>query len=569
MLQDFQEGTNTGSGYNLPLVRRTFPSIAFAVLLLAAACSDSTSETTSPPTTLPATTTAADAPGFVDAAGATLRFADATDEVGLTFAHSTPYSEENYTPAMTAARMIGGATTGDFNNDGWQDLFVIGGGFGRDALFVNQGDGTFEDIAEQAGVAMEPHLGSAATVGDFDGDGWLDLFVTSHGTPGDPQPGHHRLFRNNGDLTFTEMAEEAGVNQTATDIADGFGAVFADYDLDGDLDLFVAGWERDGNGDRLFRNEGDLTFSDVTADAGIEDNGIRGFSPCLLDTDGDRYPELMLVADFGTSKYWVNEGDGTFREFTTQSGAAQEWSGMGTTMGDFNNDGLVDWFATAIFDSEAEGRGLGNALYLNQGSHIWQEVGADAGVQDGGWGWGTVAIDLNLDGWLDLVETNGWILPQYTGEMAKVWVADGTGRFAEVAEMTGLTHDLDGLGMLNFDFDNDGDQDVAITSPNNEFRLYRNDVADPGAWLRVFLDPAGATGIAPAGIGSKVTAVVGDTSYHRWVGGCSNYLTHSEDSAHFGLGDASVVDELRVEWTDGSITVLEDVAIDQTITVSP
>ncbi len=555
---------------------------AAAVLLLAAACSgastddppntivrDPVAPTTAPAevTTAPSSVTTVAATGWLDPSGATVLFRDATAAAGLEFAHSTPYSEEDYTTAMTAARMIGGATAGDFNGDGWQDLFVIGGGLGDDALFLNQGDGTFTDVAAQAGLVGDRHLGAGASVGDYDGDGDLDLFVTSHGPPDDPQPGHHRLYRNNGDMTFTDVAAEAGVQTTAEDIADGFGSVFADYDLDGDLDLFVAGWEKEANGDRLFRNDGDGTFTDVTAEVGIVDDGIRGFSPCVLDTDGDRYPELLLVADFGTSRYWINNGDGTFDEFTDRSDTGQEWSGMGATTGDFNNDGLLDWYATAIFDDADVGRGDGNKLYLNQGEHQWVEVAADAGVADGGWGWGTVAVDLNQDGLLDLVETNGWNFPEYTNEMAKVWIAEGDGTFAEVAGESGLHHTLAGLGMLNFDYDGDGDQDIAITSPNDEFKLYRNDTTGGGSWLRVFLETT-TPGLPPDGIGAKVVATVGDRSYYRWVGGCSNYLTNSELSAHFGLGDATSVDELRVEWPNGEVTSLSPVDVNQTITVT-
>jgi len=507
--------------------------------------------------------------GWAAGSGATVRFSDATAEAGLDVADASSQPEGNDTVEMSATRMIGGATVGDFDDDGDQDLFVIGGRSSDDALYINQGDGTFTDMAREAGVAGDRHLGSGAAVGDFDGDGDLDLYVTSLGPPDGPRPGSHRLFRNDGDLTFTDVAGEAGVQQTSEAVPDGFGAVFADYDLDGDLDLFVAGWEKEAEADRLFRNEGDGSFADVTADAGIIDDGIRGFSPCVLDTDGDRYPELLLVADFGTSRYWINRGDGTFAESTDESGAGKEWSGMGTAMGDFDNDGRIDWYATAIFDDESSGRGDGNKLYLNRGDHVWEEVAAEAGVADGGWGWGVVAVDLDHDGQLDLVETNGWDFPAYTNEMAKVWIAAGDGTFVEVAEQSGLTHSLAGLGMLNVDFDGDGDQDIAITAADDGVRLYRNDTAGAGAWLRVFLDTMASPSLPPDGIGAKVVATVDGTSFTRWVGGCSNYLTNGELSAHFGLGGADRVDELRVEWPDGSATVLTDVAIDQTLTVTP
>jgi hypothetical protein len=241
-------------------------------------------------------------------------------------------------------------------------------------------------------------------------------------------------------------------------------------------------------------------------------------------------------------------------------------------MGDINNDGMLDWYATAIYDAEDAGRGTGNMLYLNRGNHIWEEIASTVGVDDGGWGWGALAIDLDLDGWLDLVETNGWHFPDfevYTNNMARVWIADGSGGFDEVAAATGLDHTMMGLATLNLDYDNDGDQDIAITAAQDEFRLYRTDVGeDAGSWLQVFLDTSAVAGLAPNGVGAMVRATVGDTTYTRSVGGCANYLGTTELSAHFGLGDAATVDELIVEWPDGSTTMLADVQANQTLTIS-
>lgn len=493
-----------------------------------------------------------------------LHFSNQTTPANVSIIHATVLNRK-----QEGATMMVGAAAGDFNNDGWVDLFAIGGGLQADALFINQGDGTFEDAAQSAGLA-ELHVGSGAAVGDYNGDGWLDIYVTSFGPLGFVGPGQNRLYRNNGDLTFTNVAVEAGVNQTSAELADGFGASFGDYDLDGDLDLFVAGWRKHSQGNRLFRNNGDGTFRDVTEAANIVDDGIRGFSPCFADMDGDRYPELLLVADFGTSRYFVNDGDGAFIEHTKESNVGLEWSGMGSTTGDFDNDGRLDWYTTAIFDDEPSGRGDGNKLYYNQGQQKFVEDALVAGVDDGGWGWGAIAVDLNHDGWLDLVETNGWEdLKPYKDELSKVWLSNGDGTFTEVAVATGFNHVLDGRGLLNFDYDNDGDQDIVVTAINEELRLYRNDLTGPETnWLRVLLDTSDTPGVAPNGIGSTVTIRVGDQTYYRQMLACSNYLTQSELSAHFGLGEALIVDEVRVDWADGSVTLMENVAINQTITVA-
>lgn len=509
--------------------------------------------------------------GWTDQFGTTLLFNDITDDVGVGVSFSSALDVEL---VKDTAVMMGGAGAADFDNDGDTDLFILGGGNHRDSLFVNDGAGNFTDITEAAGLA-EPHLGSGVAVGDYNSDGWLDIFVTSHGVPdADASTGSHLLYRNNGDLTFTDVALEAGVATTSTITHDGFGAVFGDIDLDGDLDLFVAGWQRDALGTRLFQNDGDGTFTDITDVAGIVDDGIRGFSPCMIDMTGDRFPEIMLVSDFGTSRYWSNSGqptgaDGRFTEMTSQAGVGVEWSGMGTAVGDVNNDGMLDWYATAIYDADDVGRGLGNALYLNQGDNSFLEVAAQAGVDDGGWGWGALMVDVNHDGWLDIIETNGWDLPSYVGNLSRMWIADGTGSFTEVAAQAGPLHNLHGLGVLSLDLEGDGDQDIAITASNDDFTLYRNDMSPSSAgWLRIFLDTSGNPSLAPNGVGSMVRVDVGDLQLTRTIGGCSNYNTSSELSAHFGLGDVAAIEQVTVEWPNGEVTVLEDVQPNQTLTIT-
>ncbi len=498
---------------------------------------------------------------------AILTFTNRTAAAGVTFTHATPITSGD------GAQMISGAAAGDFNNDGWQDLFVIGGGLRADALFINQGDGTFLDRAAAFGID-DLHLGSAAAVGDYDNDGWLDLYVTSFGPADSMGPGQHRLYRNNQGLSFTNVAAAAGVNQASPVYVDGLGAGFGDIDLDGDLDLFVAGWRLPGGdpalGNRLFRNNGDGTFTDVTAAAGIVDDGIRGFGPCFVDMTGDRYPELLLAADFGTTRYFINQADGSFLEATAASGANLAWSGMGQAVGDFNNDGHFDWFETAIYDTDNEGRGDGNKLYINQGSGSFSEIAAAAGVADGGWGWGAVAVDLDHDGWQDLAEINGWDLPSYVNERGYIWLNNGDLTFAEVGVAAGFDHKLHGMGLLHLDFDNDGDMDLAATAYNDEFRLYHNELSGTDFhWLRVFLDTSRAPGLAPNGFGSRVEILVDGMRQVREINGCSHYLSQSEISAHFGVGSAGAIDELTVTWPDGTVDRWFNLPADQTLTLRP
>lgn len=514
-----------------------------------------------------------------------LSFANQTTAANVQFDHKTPITSGD------GALMISGGTAGDFNNDGWQDLFVIGGGDGMaDKLFINQKDGTFIDMAQSAGLGTL-HLGMGASAGDFNNDGWLDIYVTSMGSPGSMAVGKHRLYQNNGNLTFTNVAVEAGVNQTSPLYPDGTGSTFGDYDLDGDLDLFVAGWRYPEDppgsgmrfsalGNRLFQNNGDGTFSDVTETAVSEvllqgSETLRGFSPCFADMDGDRYPELLMAADFGSSLYFKNNRDGTFTEWTSQSGTAQEWSGMGSAIGDVNQDGKLDWYVTAIYDEDdGNGRGDGNKLYINQGGHTFTEVSQAAGVDDGGWGWGTTIVDLNHDGAPDIVETNGWEfgegIEKFLGENAKLWLNDGSGlNFVEQAQSLGLDHTLHGIGMINLDYDNDGDQDIAITAYNDQFRLYENQLTgDHTRWLRVTLDTQLNPFLAPNGIGSRIQVKIGKKTYYRYMNSCSLYLSQSEITAHFGLKDALVIDEIRVDWPNNSTTLLSHVPTNQAITIS-
>lgn len=485
------------------------------------------------------------------------------------FAATPSFSDQTTTAGITAVHMpvsiytyIAGGCVADFNNDGWQDIYFCAGGGASDSLYINNGDGTFTDQAAAWGIQIT-HSGSAAVAGDFDGDGRIDLFITSLGDPAMPQLGQYRLYRNDASDVFVDVTAQSGVNTqmpaSAVSYQNGWGGAWGDYDLDGDLDLAIASWTGEN---RLLRNEGDGTFSDQSDASGIRAPGLftlRGFAPRFVDMDGDRYPEITWIGDSNTGRYFVNNTDGTFTDATSTSGTMVGFTEMGTTCADFDRDGLFDFYVTTI---------NANNLYMNRGSNTFAEASASAGVRTTGFGWGTVSPDVDHDGWPDMIATGKNGQYAFLNEMGRT----GTFSFSDVSLTLGIrgTTVDDGRGLANLDYDNDGDQDIVVFQYNGPLKLYRNDLTGAGDthWLRVFLDTTAAPDIAPNGIGSVVKVTTGDFTQMGRIDGGSNYLSQSEMSAHFGLGTASVVDELRVEWTNGDVTVMNDVPADQTMTIA-
>ena len=480
---------------------------------------------------------------------------------------------------------VSGGSVADFDNDGWQDVFYASGGTAPDALYINDGDGTFTDRAAAAGVARL-HRGYGTAVGDYDNDGWIDLFV---GSLGDLEsrsavPDYNLLYRNNGDGTFAEVAAAARVNVLSSiDPSDkravlGLGPVFGDYDLDGDLDLFITIFGRTAAAGILFGNQGDGTFLNLTAASRTYDAASLGFSARFADMDGDRYPELLVAADYGTSRYFRNNRNGTFSDLTQQSGTGLDANGMGSAVADFNNDGLLDWYVTSIYtaDLHPDITGSGNMLYVNRGNHRFEEHSAAARVRDGGWGWGVAAVDVDHDGFLDIVETNGWWeeqsgLPgEWVGERSYLYRNNGDLTFSEISRRVGFNHTHQGRGLVTLDHDNDGDRDILIFNNEGGMSLFCNAAAGAaGNWLRVFLDTGAAADLAPNGFGSGVSVLASGTTQYRYLDGGSNYLGSSELSAHFGLGAAHEADEVRVEWANGEVDVLRAVPANRTMTVTP
>jgi hypothetical protein len=251
---------------------------------------------------------------------------------------------------------------------------------------------------------------------------------------------------------------------------------------------------------------------------------------------------------------------------------------MGQTVGDFDRNGLLDWYVTSIHSHDPNDPGIqgtGNMQYLGIAAHLFAEVSVPAGTNDGGWGWGTVAVDLDHDGFEDIAETNGW--PRYntlgelewTGEQSYLFRNDGGWTFTEIAESCGFVHHQEGRGLANADLDNDGDQDLIVFSNRDELRVFVNDLeGNDTNWLRVFLDTSANPRLAPNGFGTLVRIDAGGQAQRRVISGGCNYMSQSELSAHFGLGPVAQADELRIDWNDGTVTVLENVTANRTITVT-
>ncbi|HMB69667.1 MAG TPA: FG-GAP-like repeat-containing protein [bacterium] len=481
-------------------------------------------------------------------AAAEWAFTDVTAAAGVGAPHSL---DHRLTPAR---EIIGGAAVGDYDGDGWVDIYSLGGNLSANSLFRNNGDGTFTDHAAAAGVDLPGTLGNGAIFADWDGDGDLDLFV------GGIETTEAVMFRNEGDGTFTDVTAASGVVLPQ----DTFSGSFADYDRDGDLDLFAAHWfvspRQTGH---VWRNNGDGTFTDVDSLAGYVDFppyapsvGDNSFAYNLADLDSDGDPDLVCAADFRTSHHFRND-DGTFVN-VTDPGVIIDENGMGTCIGDYDNDGDLDWFVTSIYGPTVPPFKVGNRLYVNDGNGVLSDGTAAAGVADGGWGWAASFQDFNNDGWLDIFHVNGW-RPAYTFNKSRMFVNAGDGTFDELAFPLGCADTGEGRGVCCFDYDRDGDIDIYIANNDQPATLLRNDGLT-NHWLDVSLSGA-APNTQEVGARVRVTAN-GITQLRELLCG-SNFLSNDPVTAHFGLGAADTADVVEIEWTNGAVTVLTDVPADQ------
>jgi enediyne biosynthesis protein E4 len=519
-----------------------------------------------------------------------VRFTDITAQAGITFRHVASPEKKYLVESMS-----GGVTVFDYDNDGWLDIYFVNslsvdlmksGGKTRSALYHNNGDGAFTDVADKAGVG-DVGWGMGAAAGDYNNDGFVDLYVTCLG------PNH--LFKNNGDGTFTDVTQTAGVNDPRWST----GAAFVDYDNDGKLDLFVANYVdydlqnlpefgKDktcqykgiavqcgprgmrGAGDSLFHNNGDGTFTDVSKKAGVSDpNGYFGMGVVCSDIDDDGLTDIFVADDSTPNLLYHNNGDGAFKEIGFVSGAAlsadgAEQGSMGVAVGDYDHDGRFDIFVTNFVDEY-------NTLYHNDGRNTFTDVSYKANVATVSMplvGWGTHFLDYDNDGWGDLFVANGHVYPQLQDYHQRKLLhhnnRDGT--FTEVAAQSGapLMQLRAGRGVAFGDLDNDGDVDTVVNDLDGPPQLLRNDGGNANNF--VMIRTVGVKSNRD-GIGAKVKVVSGDLTQIGEVRSGASYISQSDLRLHFGLEKRAKIDLIEIHWLSGVIDKIINVNANKLLTV--
>jgi len=520
-----------------------------------------------------------------------MRFTDVTAASGIGFRHENSPTTQKY----LIETMGGGVAVFDYDNDGWLDVFFTNGAELQDPmppgaeprkaaprfsnrLYRNNHDGTFTDATDRAGLAGDHGYGMGVAVGDYDNDGFEDLYVTNYGA--------NVLYHNDGHGRFEDVTARAGVAAGGWSASAGF----FDYDADGRLDLFVTryvdftfannpycGETRPGYReychprsfgavtDLLYHNEGGGVFKDVSGPSGIGRTAGKGLGVAFSDYDGDGRIDAFVANDSVPGFLFHNLGGGRFEEVALRAGAAfnedgAAVAGMGADLADYDNDGRPDIFVSAL-------SGEAYSLYRNRGDGSFEYASGAAGVAATTLaysGWGTRLVDLDGDGWKDLFVVQGHVLDtiELTSDHVRyaqppLLLRGSLGRFADVSAAAGLTRPWASRGAAFGDLDNDGDIDVVVTNCGRPAVVLRNDGGNGAGWLGLELvgkrsnrDAIGAT--------VKTVADSGLTQYHS-VTTASSYLSASDKRLVVGLGGASRVRLVEVRWPDGSVLRREDV----------
>lgn len=492
----------------------------------------------------------------------------------------------------------------DYDNDGWLDIFLVNGsrfetkftaGAPTNRLYKNNRDGTFTDVTVEAGLVASG-WGQGVCVGDFDNDGWDDLFVSYWGA--------NKLYRNRGNGTFEDVSRKAGITTEGGRIPRwNTGCAFVDYNRDGLLDLFVANYidfdvktvpvpeggtcrykglqvacgppGLPGAKNILFRNNGDGTFRDVSKEAGILNTpGTYGLGVLVADFDNDGWPDIYVANDSTSSALYRNNHDGTFTEIAIEAGVAysadgKSQAGMGVAAADFDGDGWLDIVKTNF-------AGDTSSLYRNLGKNLFEDQTFQSGLGRNTrfLGWGAAFLDVDNDGLPDILLANGHVYPEVGDSdteagyrQRKVLYRNlGGGKFADVslASGPGIAEQSSARGLAVGDFDNDGDLDVAINCVNDVPQLLRCDNRTGNNWIRLKL--VGTTSNRSA-IGARVTCIAGGRQQIDEVRSGGSYLSQSDLRVHFGIGKESAAD-LEIRWPSGKQQRLAGVKANQALKVT-
>lgn len=519
------------------------------------------------------------------------QFLDATKQAHISFTHlSAP--EKKY----IVESMSGGVLVLDYDRDGWPDLYftnaptvtmALKGEKAKSALYHNNHDGTFTDVTDKAGVGY-PCFAMGGAVGDYNNDGWPDIYVTCLGG--------NVLYHNNGNGTFTDVTKSAGVSDGRWST----GAAFGDYDGDGFVDLMVTNYVDfkltdlpgfgtaptckyrgidvqcgprglKGAGDALYHNNGDGTFTDVSKTAAVNDpSGYYGLGVSWSDFNNTGHPDIYVANDSTPNFLYKNEGHGKFSEMGLESGTAvsadgSEQGSMGVAIGDYNHTGRFSIYVTNFADEN-------NALYENMGNYDFRDVSYDAGMglPTLPWvKWGDAFVDIDNDGWLDLIAVNGQVYPQVDSlpsgaryhQPKNLFLNERNGAFCDAGQQSGpaIEEPRASRGLAVIDFDNDGKMDVVVSDIDGTPTLLHNQGVPGAHWVTLELAGTKSNRLA---LGAHITLTAGGMTQTEEVRSGGSYLSQNDLRVHFGLGKADKVDAVEIRWPSGTVEKIGPLASD-------
>jgi enediyne biosynthesis protein E4 len=535
-------------------------------------------------------------PGAAPAPLPDIRFENTASAAGIDFKHTNGASADRH----LAEIMGSGGLFFDYDNDGWVDVFLVDGGSiadtalaarARHRLYRNRGSGRFEDVTAKAGIEHGRVYGMGACAADYDNDGWIDLVITGVGA--------NALYRNNGNGTFTDVTAKAGIGPGSF----GASCALADVDRDGFVDLFVTNYvdaRVDNNAfcgmptsntrmychplnyaplaSVLYHNNGNGTFADVSTKAGIAGRRGSGLGVVIGDYDDDGWPDIVVANDSMPNFLYHNEGRGAFKEIALEAGIAvasdgNPRAGMGIDLADYDGDGRADLFIT---NHELEA----HTLFRNLGRGLFADMTSQTGVALETLpyvGFGTTFLDYDNDGDLDLAIANGHVLdnsghyrPGSKMEQRKLLFRNDGRRFKEVGRLAGPGFAIEkiGRGLAAADIDNDGDLDLLFTNNGDTADLLRN-MADHGSNANnALLVRLVGTRSNRSAVGARLVLTAGPVTQVREVKAGSSYLAQNDLRQHFGLGRAAQVDRLEIRWPSGQTDALTNIASNQIVTVT-